>query len=155
MAIWIGIAVLSGMVNIMNRMINLEAKKRLGLCNGTMLNYVEATILSLIIAVVFYGAPGLNTGHLSEIPPIYFIGGVLGLISMVLMMIGMSHVKVVYATVIALLGQLGAGVIVDSIVEGHFDIVKVLGVIFIVVGVLYDKKIDGLQRCKKESESES
>lgn len=153
MAIWIGIAVLSGMVNILNRMINLEAKKRLGLCSGTLLNYVEATFLSLILVVIFYKAPGLSLEHVLNIPPIYFIGGVLGLISMILMMIGMSHVKIVYATVIALLGQLGAGFIVDSIVEGEFDIIKVFGIGFIVCGVLYDKKVESLEKCKKDIES--
>ncbi|MEF9952560.1 MAG: DMT family transporter [Clostridium sp.] len=149
MVFWIGIAILSGMVNIINRMINLEAKKRLGLCSGTLLNYTEATIISLVLVIVFYKAPGLSVEYIKQIPPIYFIGGVLGLISMILMMIGMSHVKVVYATVIALIGQLGAGFIVDSIVEGSFDYVKVIGILFIVLGVLYDKKIDSKKECKQ------
>ncbi len=143
MSVWITIAVFSGMVNILNRMINLEAKKRLGVFKGTLLNYVEATALSAILVALFYhNAHIFNTAFLKEVPPVYFTGGFFGLLSLVLVMVGMSHVKVVYATVIVLLGQLGIGYIVDSIILGKLVYIKIIGIIFILIGVIYDKRIE-------------
>jgi uncharacterized membrane protein YdcZ (DUF606 family) len=146
MFIWIVIAVVSGIVNIVNKMINLEAKKRLGITTGTLLNYFEATILSLLLVGIFYKKAHLgNLQYLKDIPIIYLMGGVLGLISMVLVMIGMSHVMVVYSAIFIILGQLASGFLVDTIVTGTFEWLKILGIGFILLGIWYNQRIDSMK----------
>lgn len=146
MAVWIIVAIISGMVNILNKMVNLEVKKRLGVARGTLLNYVEATFLSFVLVGFFYNQQQGNFNHIKDIPWIYLSGGVLGLLSMIFIVIGMTHIKVMYATIFILLGQLGSGYIADSIITREVNFIKILGIFLILMGVVYDKKVEGQSR---------
>jgi uncharacterized membrane protein YdcZ (DUF606 family) len=46
----------------------------------------------------------------------------------------------IYATILMLVGQLFAGYIVDSIVSGEFNVLKLVAVGMIIFGVYLDKK---------------
>ena len=53
MLFFVLLAAVNGFVTIINKMINLEAKKSLGTINGTLINYLEATVISLVIVRSF------------------------------------------------------------------------------------------------------
>lgn len=59
MLLFILIAVLNGMVNVINKIVNLQATKALGTVNGTLINYMEGTVISLAI-VLFIGKSRLE-----------------------------------------------------------------------------------------------
>lgn len=138
MLIFIGIAVANGMLNILNKMVNLQAKLKLGTANGTLINYAEGTVISLLPAVVLGGFKLTDVSFLNTIPPIYFFGGFFGLFSMVLILKGMAKNRIAYSTVIVLIGQLGAGLLIDSIVTQRVVPFKVLGIVLVIAGVVID-----------------
>jgi len=139
MLIFIGIAVFNGIINIINKMINLQAKLKLGTANGTLINYLEGTVISLLI-MLFMGTSKLtDLSYLRTIPALYFFGGLFGSLSMVLILIGMAKNQISYSTIIVLIGQLGAGLLIDSIVTQKIVPVKIIGIVLVIIGVVIDK----------------
>ena len=138
--IWIGLlAFISGCAGVINKLLNLEAKKGLGTWNGTLLNYVESSIFAGVLMLVFGGALW-KYEVLVNVPWYYFLGGLFGVVSMLLALRGMQKTSMMYATVLMLVGQLFAGYVVDCIVNQQLDVLKLVGVAFIVFGVYLDKK---------------
>lgn len=142
------IAVANGVINIVNKMVNLQAKLKLGTANGTLINYLEGTVISFLAMLIIGGTQLTDFAYLGQIPPVYYLGGLFGLISMVLIMIGMSRNRVSFSTVIVLIGQLGAGLLIDSIVAHRVTPLKVLGIILVIVGVVIDKSLQEKQAKK-------
>ena len=138
--IWIGIlAFISGCAGVINKLLNLEAKKGLGTWNGTLLNYVESSMFAGILMIVFGGALWKYEVFVN-VPWYFFLGGLFGVISMLLALKGMQKTSMMFATVLMLVGQLFAGYVVDSIVNQQLDILKLVGVVCIILGVYLDKK---------------
>lgn len=133
--IFVGIAIVNGMITIINKMVNLQAKQTLGMANGTLINYFEGTIISLVLLILMGGSKLTNLSYLKAIPPIYFLGGLFGLLSMIFVLIGMAKNQISYSTVVVLIGQLGAGLLIDSIVTQKIVPVKVLGIALVIIGV--------------------
>ena len=50
MPLLITVALLNGAVNIINKMVNVVAKQSLGMANGTLINYLEGTLIALVLA---------------------------------------------------------------------------------------------------------
>jgi len=138
MLIFVGIAIINGMITIINKMVNLQAKQKLGMANGTLINYLEGTAISLILMILMGGSKMIDLSYLITIPPIYFFGGLFGFFSMILVLIGMAKNQISYSTVVVLIGQLGAGLMIDSIVTQKIVPVKVLGIALVVIGVFVD-----------------
>ena len=138
--IWIGIlAFISGCAGVINKLLNLEAKKGLGTWNGTLLNYVESSMFAGILMIIFGGALWKYEVFVN-VPWYFFLGGLFGVISMLLALKGMQKTSMMFATVLMLVGQLFAGYVVDSIVNQQLDILKLVGVVCIILGVYLDKK---------------
>ena len=138
--IWIGVlAFISGCAGVINKLLNLEAKKGLGTWNGTLLNYVESSMFAGILMIIFGGALWKYEVFVN-VPWYFFLGGLFGVISMLLALKGMQKTSMMFATVLMLVGQLFAGYVVDSIVNQQLDILKLVGVVCIILGVYLDKK---------------
>lgn len=140
MLFFVVLAFVNGAVNIINKMINLQAKKALGTANGTLINYIEGTIISLAV-VLATGAGHDNFAFLAKVPPLYFFGGLFGLASMVLVLAGMARTRISYSTVVVLIGQLGAGLALDAVLTGTLKPLKVVGILLVVAGVFWDKAV--------------
>ena len=55
-------ALLNGFFNSINRMTNVRAGKLFGTANGALINYVEATVLSLLLVVCAQKREGAYVG---------------------------------------------------------------------------------------------
>ncbi len=143
MLIFIGIAFINGIINIINKMINLQAKLKLGMANGTLINYLEGTFISLLVIIIMGKSRLTNPEYLKSIPFLCFLGGFFGLLSMILILLGMSKNQISYSTIIVLVGQLGAGLLIDSIVTLKVAPLKIAGILLVILGVVLDKYLFG------------
>lgn len=139
MVLFLILAVANGAVNIINKMVNLRAKQSLGTANGTLINYLEGTLLSLAVVLLAGNFRLTDLSYLKTVPPVYFLGGLFGLISMVLILIGMSKNQISFSTVVVLVGQLGAGLLIDTIAAGRVAPLKIAGMVLVILGVAADK----------------
>lgn len=143
MLFFVLLAAVNGFVTIINKMINLEAKKSLGTINGTLINYLEATAISLVIVLLLGDSRLADLSHWSTVPLVNLLGGVFGLVAMVLTVIAMERVRISYSTIILLAGQLGTGFILDAIAAGKVVPLKLLGLLIVIAGIFLDQMATG------------
>ena len=88
MAIYIIIAVLLGILNVFNKMVNVKASQYLGNINGTLINYVEATFISLVILCFTGNVNEITFDYIKNVPLYLYAGSVTGLIALIFLVIG-------------------------------------------------------------------
>ncbi|WP_411677230.1 DMT family transporter [Caproicibacter sp.] len=135
------LALLNGIAATINKMVNLQAKKSLGTVNGTLINYLEGTVFSLILIFATGDLGPDPVSLLKAVPPLYLTGGFFGLFSMLLILNGMMNAKISFSTVVVLIGQLGTGFLIDSAVSGKIAPLKLAGLLLITFGIVTDSKI--------------
>lgn len=145
------IAFMNGIVSVINKMINLRAKQFLGTANGTLINYLEASVISLLIIFITGSNKLTNLALLHSVPPVYFLGGFFGLISMILILNGMAKTQIAYSTVLILIGQLGTGLLIDFVVAGKVEPMKIIGILLVIAGVVLDINRSGSPKEKSKA----
>lgn len=134
------IAFLYGCATVISKMINYRATQELGTWNGSLVNYVVASLLALFLLIV---SPYLQSDLQAcvRVPPYLYAGGTFGVIAFVLSIITLSRMKVFQSTILLLAGQLLAGILFDVVVFRNFTWVRFAGVLLVSVGILWDKKV--------------
>lgn len=134
-------AVANGFLNTVNKMVNVKAGECLGTANGALINYVEATIISLCLIFVTGNGAEMNFSHITEVPPLFYLGSVCGLIAMIFLILGTSHTGAMASTILALLGQLGMSVALDYVFFQTFSWKRILGIFLITAGERKNKSM--------------
>ena len=80
-------ALLNGFFNSINRMTNVRAGKLFGTANGALINYVEATVLSLLLVFVLKNGKELTWGYITAVPWWVYLGSICGLLAQLLQII--------------------------------------------------------------------
>lgn len=149
MAFIVTVALLNGALNIINKMVNVRAKQVLGMANGTLINYLEGTVLALLLAFLVGDRHLVAPGYLGSIPFPYYLGGVFGLVAMVLTIRGMERVPVAVSAVVILSGQLLAGFVMDAL-AGRVGLRELLGLCLVGAGVCWNNRQS--QKAAEETE---
>lgn len=139
MILGILLALISGIISVISKMLNYKTTEKIGLLNGTLVNYVVGSLFSLLAIIVLGKFNIINPTLISSIPFWLYLGGIFGLLSLVLTIFSLSKVSVVYSTVLILIGQLGTGLVIDGLNSGKFSFLKLLGVALIILGIALDK----------------
>ena len=140
MLLIIFIAFFYGCATVISKMINFRAAQELGTWNGSLVNYVVASILALVLLLVSpYLATDLQT--CTQVPLYLYAGGTFGVIAFVLSIITLNRMKVFQSTILLLAGQLLAGILFDVVVFRNFTWIRFAGVLLVSVGIFWDKKV--------------
>lgn len=133
------VAFLNGGLNIINKMVNVRAKQVLGMANGTLVNYLEGTILALLFSLLLGERHLADVSYLTQIPWYYYLGGFFGLAAMILTIRGMEKVPVAISAIVILAGQLMAGFVMDA-AAGRVGIRELAGLCLVGIGVWWAGK---------------
>ncbi len=139
MAFLVVVALLNGAVNIINKMVNVRAKQVLGMANGTLINYIEGTLIALVLSLMLGERYLLQLDYLSGIPFLYYLGGLFGLAAMILTIKGMERVPVAVSAVVVLAGQLLAGFVMDAL-SGRVGLKELAGLCLVGAGVWWNNR---------------
>ncbi len=137
--LYVIISFFNGVLNIINKMVNVQAKKSLGMTSGTLINYAEATILTFLF-ILFSGRLSFVGTTAAAVPPLYYLGGVFGLIAMIFLILGTERCPVVLSTTLMLAGQLGMSVLLDALFFQRFSLLRLAGIGLIVLGSIYNQR---------------
>lgn len=134
------IAFLYGCATVVSKMINYRAAQELGTWNGSLVNYVVASVLALVLLLF---SPYLRSDlqACTKVPVYLYAGGTFGVIAFVLSIVTLRRMKVFQSTILLLAGQLLAGILFDIILFRNFTWIKFAGVLLVSVGIFWDKKI--------------
>ncbi|MGM9986457.1 MAG: DMT family transporter [Bacillaceae bacterium] len=138
--IYVLLAFLLGCINVLSKTINFQATKHLGTANGTLVNYVVASILSLLLFLSI-DRSYLQLEHFSAAPSWLYLGGVFGLIALVINIISLHKMNLFQSTIIVLIGQLIGSIVLDAFLFESMVPLKIFGISLLAVGVIWDKKI--------------
>ena len=142
MAVYIFVAVLLGVLNVFNKMVNVKASEYLGNTNGTLINYFEASIISLVILLALGEAHELTPSFVKNVPSYLYLGSVTGLIALIFLVIGTKKSTVMVSTIVVLIGQLVTSIVLDCIFfNENFSPLKLLGILFVIAGMAFREKI--------------
>lgn len=143
------VAFLYGCATVISKMINYRAAQELGTWNGSLVNYVVATVLAFILLLF---SPYLRSDlqACTQVPFCLYAGGTFGVIAFVLSIIALSRMKVFQSTILLLAGQLLAGILFDVIVFHNFTWIRFVGILLVSAGILLDKKVTAASVRQKE-----
>lgn len=140
MLLLIILAFFYGCATVVSKMINYRAAKVLGTWNGSLVNYVVASILALIL-LLFSPYLWSDLQACIKVPVYLYAGGTFGVIAFVLSIIALDRMKVFQSTILLLVGQLLAGILFDVIVFQNFTWIKCAGILLVTAGIFWDKKV--------------
>lgn len=154
MAVYIIVAVLLGVLNVFNKMVNVKASECLGNTNGTLINYFEASIISIVILVILGDTNELTLDYIKQVPLYLYLGSVTGLIALIFLVIGTKRSTVMVSTIVVLIGQLATSIVLDCIFfQEDFSPIKVLGIFFVIAGMTFREKIIKKNKTSETSET--
>ena len=133
-------AFINGFCNSLNKMTNVKAGQCFGTARGALINYVEATFLSLALVCMTSSPAELAPGHVFSVPAWVYLGAVCGLVAMVLIIVGTLHTHVFVSSILALVGNLGMALVLDYVFYGVFSWLRVAGIVLILLGITWIEK---------------
>ena len=150
--LYILIAILSGISNVISRSINFVLSDKIGVYQSTFFNYVFGLSGSLILLIVSGETFKLFAPSSYSAPWITYTGGLVGVAVVSLQVFLSSKVSSFYLTLLLFVGQLFTGIIIDCLSTGNLSIYQVIGGILVIVGLSYNLYID--KKLEKETVSE-
>lgn len=142
MLINIIIAILAGASVVIARNINSSLAHKIGLFEGTFLNYVVGLLFSLIFLLLSHEFLKLPSGLLKSIPPWAYLGGLVGVMVVAASNLVTPKISAFYLTLIIFVGQLFAGIIIDYFTLGLISTGKFIGGILVILGLTYNLIVD-------------
>lgn len=147
MAFVLTLAFVNGCATVISKMINYRCTKYLGTNNGSLVNYVVASLLSLVLLFVSSHF-SVDLYSFGQAPWWMYLGGAFGIIAFIISMITLSHLKVMESTILLLTGQLTAGILFDALVFQNISWKKLAGILLVAVGIIWDNKISAADKEK-------
>lgn len=143
---------LNGFLNSINRMTNVKAGQVFGTGNGALINYIEATFLSLALIFLTGNGTELAWGHVANVPLWVYLGSICGLAAQILQIIGTLRTHAMISTILTLVGNLGAATVLDYFFFGIFSWIKVLGIALVLLGTTWIERAKVQQKEQKAEE---
>ena len=140
MAFALTLAFVNGCATVISKMINYRCTKYLGTNNGSLVNYLVATVLSFILLLVS-SRFSLNLYSFGQAPWWAYLGGAFGIVAFLITMVTLSHLKVMESTILLLVGQLTAGILFDALMFHNISARKISGIVLIAAGIIWDNKV--------------
>ena len=135
MAFVLTLAFVNGCATVISKMINYRCTKILGTYNGSLVNYVVATVLSFVL-LLCSSRLNIDFYAFSKAPWWMYLGGAFGI-----SMVTLSRLKVMESTILLLIGQLTAGILFDAFLFKNFNLPKLAGILLVAGGIIWDNKI--------------
>lgn len=140
MAFVLTLAFVNGCATVISKMINYRCTKILGTYNGSLVNYVVATVLSFVL-LLCSSRLNIDFYAFSKAPWWMYLGGAFGIIAFLISMVTLSRLKVMESTILLLIGQLTAGILFDAFLFKKFNLPKLAGILLVAGGIIWDNKI--------------
>lgn len=135
------VAVANGFLNTINKMVNVKAGECLGATRGALINYVEASVISFCLIYVIGNGAEMNFAHIKEVPVLFYMGSIFGLLASILLIIATKKSGAMASTVLMLLGQLSASMVLDYTFFGKFHVMQIVGIFLIISGIAWKEKL--------------
>jgi len=122
--------------------INSHLSKEIGVFQGTLINYVVGLISTILLIIIVRDPINLSFDSYNKIPLWALLGGLLGVIVVASSNVVIPKIPTIYTTLLIFMGQLFTGILIDYFRMGFISKGKIIGGILILVGIIYNSKVD-------------
>lgn len=136
------VSVLAGASVVFGRIFNSKMAEKMGLFQGALFNYIAGLIISILLTLVMREYLVFSHEQFMGIPLWAYLGGILGIGIVVLSSYLTKKVSAFYLTLLIFIGQLVIGVLIDYFVTGEITFGKSIGGIIVILGFIYNLKVD-------------
>lgn len=140
--IYVIIAFFTGCMTILSMIINSKLAMRIGVLQGTLINYVVGLLFSVLFLIINYNSINFSIVSFSSIPIWVYLGGFIGVIVVSINNIVVPQIPAIYSTLIIFIGQLFMGIIIDFFIGNSISKGKIIGGLLILGGMFYNSYID-------------
>lgn len=130
-------AFLNGFCNSINRMTNVKAGQLFGTGNGALINYVEATFLSLALVFLTGSGGELTAAHMAAVPLWVYLGSVCGLVAQLMQIFATPKTNTMISSILMLAGNMASALVLDYLFFDMFSVGKVAGICLILCGAAW------------------
>lgn len=146
--LYIFLSFLTGITIVINMTLNGKIAQREGMINGIIINYLMASISSVMLCATMINAmPSYSA--IRSVPIPYFLGGFIGVLTTCLFNVVVPKIPTVYVVILRFIGQMLASAIIDYIYLNIFSKGKVIGGVLFLIGLIINAKVDN--KYKQES----
>ena len=145
-------SVLGGVLTTLSMVVSSTLGKKIGLIQSTIIHYIGGLIGGVFILIGLGSKIAPSIAEMSNMPFYIFLGGVIGVMVVYTSNIVIPKIPVVYSTLLMFSGQMLCAIIIDAIVMKDFSILKLIGAIIVVLGILYNSRVDAKEN-KIENQS--
>ena len=140
---YIILAILGGFLTILSMVVNANLAKKVGVFQGTFINYVVGS--SIIFLIVLFIQDYSYINNLADIPFYAYLGGTIGVLVVAASNVIIPKIPTIYTTLLIFIGQIFMGIVIDYFRISHVSKGKVIGGVLIILGMLYNTNIDKKQ----------
>ncbi|MBJ7985283.1 DMT family transporter [Bacillus cereus] len=140
--LYICIAILVGVSIVVARIINANLAKKIGNWEGTFFNYITGLFFSMIFLIFSSDSLYISSHTLQSIPIAVYLGGLVGVIVISLSNYITPKIPAFYLTLLIFIGQLFTGTIIDFFLSHELSMGKIVGGIFVLIGLTYNLLVD-------------
>lgn len=137
---YILLAFILGCINVISKTINYQATTHLGTANGSLINYLTASLLSCFL-FLFLNPSYVNVESFTSAPLWLYLGGVCGLVALVINVTSLKHMNLFQSTTLLLIGQLLGSALLDMILLQSMSLLRLCGLLILTIGVIWDKEV--------------
>lgn len=139
--LYIFLSFLTGITIVVNMMLNGKLAQREGMINGVFINYLMATISSIILCgIMLKSMPSYLS--IRSIPLPYLLGGFIGVLTTYMFNLIVNKVPAVYVVILRFIGQMFASAVIDYIYLDVFSTGKMIGGVLFLIGLILNSKVD-------------
>lgn len=144
------LAIFGGILTTLSMVVSSTLGKKIGLIQSTIIHYIGGLIGGIFILIGLGSKVAPSIMEMSKMPFYIFLGGIIGVIVVYTSNMVIPKIPVVYSTLLMFSGQMLCAIIIDAIVMKDFSLLKLLGAMIVVLGILYNSKIDAIENEKIE-----
>ncbi|MCJ7689292.1 MAG: DMT family transporter [Clostridiaceae bacterium] len=135
-------AALCGSFIILSMIINSHLAKKIGVFQGTLVNYLVGLFTTILLIIVVRNFVNISNKSYTEIPLWALLGGLIGVMVVASSNIVIPKIPTIYTTLLIFIGQIFTGILIDYFRAGFVSKGKIIGGVLILIGIMYNSTVD-------------
>lgn len=144
--VYLLISVITGITVVAGRQLNSTLSEKIGTLPGTLINYIVGLGVSILFLLFSKETFSITFLGMKAIPLWAYFGGLAGVVIIILSNYITPKISAIYLTLLIFIGQLFLGIIIDYFAIHDMSIGKLIGGLFVFIGLSYNLWLDKKQK---------
>ena len=139
---YVVMALAAGVFVIVTMIFNSRLAGKIGVFQGTLVNYIVGLFFSILIILINKDLFRLSEIPFDQIPFWAYLGGLAGVVVIASSNVVIPKIPTIYSTLLIFIGQIIVGLLLDYITAGTVPLGRVIGGVLVIIGLSYNMYID-------------